>query len=105
MGLPPAEGAPPTDRTLWFVDGVRPTDSALRADQREKVRLLVEAIDALPRRCRKIVILRKLELIPQSEVAARLGISEKGVENLLSRGLSRCRQYLRKRGVHNFLND
>lgn len=68
----------------------------------EKIQLLIEAIDALPARCREVVILRKLRLVPQREVAARLGISEKGVENQLARGLERCRAFLRKRGVTDF---
>jgi RNA polymerase sigma-70 factor (ECF subfamily) len=68
----------------------------------EKIRLLSEAIDALPDRCREVVILRKLRLLPQREVAARLGISESGVEIQLARGLERCRAFLRKRGAGEF---
>lgn len=71
----------------------------------EKIRLLIEAIDALPRRCREVVIQRKLKLLPQREVAERLGISEKGVEIQLSRGLERCREFLRDRGVTNFFRN
>lgn len=68
--------------------------------QNEKVQLLVQAIDSLPPRCREIVILRKIKLIPQREVAMRLGISEKAVENMLSRGLMRCRRFLIRRGLN-----
>lgn len=68
----------------------------------EKIQLLIAAIDSLPRRCREVVILRKLKLVPQRDVAARLGISEKGVENQLARGIERCRIYLEKRGVTDF---
>jgi RNA polymerase sigma-70 factor (ECF subfamily) len=67
----------------------------------EKVQLLIDAIDSLPARCREIVIQRKLKLASQKEVAAMFGISEKGVENQLARGLTRCRKYLRRRGVQN----
>jgi RNA polymerase sigma-70 factor (ECF subfamily) len=65
----------------------------------EKVRLLADAIDALPARCREVVVLRKLKLLSQRETAERLGISEKGVENQLARGLERCRAHLRRRGL------
>jgi RNA polymerase sigma factor (sigma-70 family) len=69
----------------------------------EKIALLIAAIDALPARCREVVILRKLKLLSQRETAARLGISEKGVENQLARGLERCRCYLRHHGArHHF---
>jgi len=73
--------------------------------QHEKVQLLIRAIDSLPPRCREIVILRKIKLIPQREVALQLRISEKGVENLLARGLIRCRDFLRKRGLQNLFGD
>jgi RNA polymerase sigma factor (sigma-70 family) len=65
----------------------------------EKVSVLIEAIDALPARCREVVILRKLKFMSQRDVSVRLGISEKGVEIQLARGLHRCREFLRKRDV------
>ena len=71
----------------------------------EKMELLIAAIDALPGRCREVVILRKLQLVPQREVAERLGISEKGVEIQLARGLGRCRAYLQARGLRSLFND
>lgn len=71
----------------------------------EKIQLLVAAIDRLPAKCREVVVLRKLHLLPQREVAERLGISEKGVEIQLSRGLARCRDYLRARGVDRLFCD
>jgi len=70
----------------------------------EKVQLLIEAIDALPARCREVVVLRKLKLVSQRETAAHLGISEKGVENQLARGIARCRGFLRRRGVTNLFD-
>ncbi|MBI4623324.1 MAG: RNA polymerase sigma factor [Verrucomicrobia bacterium] len=69
----------------------------------EKVELLIAAIDALPARCREVVILHKLKLLPVREVAAKLGISEKGVEIQLKRGLVRVRECLRRRGIGSLL--
>ena len=80
-------------------EGTSITESVSRA---ERVGLLVDAIDALPPRCREVMILRKLKFLPQREVALRLGISEDGVEIQLTRGLARCREYLRRRGVSAF---
>jgi len=82
----------------------KPTASAL-ASRAERVQLLIDAIDSLPSRCREVVILRKLKFVPQREVAARLGISEKGVEIQLTRGLGRCRDYLARHGVDSFFGD
>lgn len=70
--------------------------------RRERIQLLIDAIDALPARCREVVVLRKLKLVSQRETAALLRISEKGVENQLARGLERCREYLCRRGVTDF---
>jgi RNA polymerase sigma-70 factor (ECF subfamily) len=70
-----------------------------RIGEDEKVALLIAAIDALPARCREVVVLRKLKLLSQRETAAQLGISEKGVENQLARGLERCRTWLRRHGA------
>jgi RNA polymerase sigma-70 factor (ECF subfamily) len=66
---------------------------------REKVALLAEALAMLPARCREIVILRKLHCLPQREVAAQLGLSERTVENQLARGVKRCEQFFRQRGA------
>ena len=67
--------------------------------QQEKVDLLVAAVNGLPARCRDVVILHKFQFLTAREVAARLGISEKGVEIQLQRGLRRVREHLRRRGI------
>lgn len=71
----------------------------------EKVRLLADAIEALPARCRQIVVLRKLKCLPQKQVAAQLGLAEKTVEAQLARGVKRCEEFLRQRGVQGFYSD
>jgi RNA polymerase sigma-70 factor (ECF subfamily) len=64
--------------------------------------LLVQALATLPPRCREVTVLRKLKGIPQREVAARLGIAEKTVEEQVARGVRRCEAWLRKQGVSSF---
>ena len=71
----------------------------------EKIQLLGEAIAALPTRCRTIVILRKLREMPQREVAAQLGISEKAVEAQVSRGIERCARYFQRRSVFSYYDE
>jgi len=61
--------------------------------------LLAEAIHALPKRCRAVMVLRQIEGIPQKEVAARLGLSELTVQKHVVLGLRRCEKFLRRRGV------
>lgn len=72
---------------------------AERAGTNEEIEMLIEAIDALPARCREIVILRKLRGLSQKEIAAQLGISEQTVQVQVVRGVKRCAKYLHHRGV------
>ena len=65
--------------------------------RREELAMLTEAIHALPERCRRVFLLRKIQGLPQREIAARLGISENTVETLVAKGARRCADYLRAR--------
>jgi RNA polymerase sigma-70 factor (ECF subfamily) len=65
----------------------------------QEVALLLDAIDALPRRCREIFILRKLRGLSQKEIAAKLGLSDQTVQVQVGRGAKKCAQFLRRHGV------
>ncbi len=65
----------------------------------EGMRQLAAAIDALPARCREIVIMRRVQLLPQKEIARRLGISEQTVEQQVARGVKRVSEHLARRGM------
>lgn len=67
-------------------------------DSRERIRLLARAIAALPPQCAKVFILRKMQGLSQKDIAIRLNISVKTVENHVALGLSRCRAYMRAYG-------
>lgn len=67
-------------------------------DSRERIRLLARAIAALPPQCAKVFILRKMQGLPQKEIAVRLNISVRTVENHVALGLSRCRAFIRDHG-------
>jgi RNA polymerase sigma factor (sigma-70 family) len=67
-------------------------------DSRERIRLLARAIAALPPQCAKVFILRKMQGLSQKEIAVRLNISVRTVENHVATGLSRCRVYMREHG-------
>ena len=69
----------------------QPLDDAVeRADLRAR---LDAAIAALPERCRLVMHLRWREQLRHAEIAAIMGISVKGVENQLARGLAAIRQH------------
>lgn len=58
-----------------------------RLDARQELKRLAAAFDRLPARCREVVWLRRVEELPQKEVAARLGIGEKTVEKQMAKGI------------------
>jgi RNA polymerase sigma-70 factor (ECF subfamily) len=68
----------------------------------EKLSLLAQAIVSLPTRMRQVFTLHKVEGLSQAEVAERLGISPKTVENLVGRGIRRCRLFLLRNGIEHF---
>ena len=87
-----------TDSLVRCVVDDRP-DVAEVACTRQEIELLLQAIEALPRRCREIVVLRKIQGISQKEIAAQLGLSAQTVQVQARRGLRRCDEYLRRHGV------
>lgn len=56
------------------------------AGGREALARLARALDRLPDRCREVVWLRRIEDLPQKEIARRMGISEKTVEKHIAKG-------------------
>jgi RNA polymerase sigma-70 factor (ECF subfamily) len=65
-------------------------EQALEADRRAK--LLVEAIEALPPKCREVFVMRMHDELPQDEIARRLGISRNMVDRHLRIAIQRCRK-------------
>src|SRR3546814_11065099 len=60
-----------------------------RLDAHQILHRLGAAFDRLPPRCRAVVWLRRVEELPQKEVAARLGISQKTGEKQVAQGVRR----------------
>lgn len=58
----------------------------------EKLLNISKAIESLPPQCQKVVVMRKVFGFTHSEIASRMGISTKTVENHLTRGLQRCQE-------------
>jgi RNA polymerase sigma factor (sigma-70 family) len=54
---------------------------------REEIRQLQKALDALPPRCRQIVVWRKIDGMSQREVARKLGVTEEVVESQVARAM------------------
>ena len=62
------------------------------ASSAQGVNALLAAIDALPVRCREGFILHKFDGLPHSEVAERMGISRKMVEQHIKLAMGACRR-------------
>lgn len=57
------------------------------ASGRAELRRMVDALEALPPRCREVVVLRKVDGLSQREVADRMGITEDTVEKQIAKGM------------------
>jgi RNA polymerase sigma-70 factor (ECF subfamily) len=54
---------------------------------RDELTRLQTAVDALPPRCREVIVLRKFKGLSQREVAAHMGITEDTVERQVMNGV------------------
>lgn len=69
-----------------------PPEQADEAFERADIRSRLDAaLASLPERCRLVMHLRWHEQMPYAEIASVMGISVKGVENQLARGLAAIR--------------
>lgn len=68
-------------------------------DRQQRLELLIEAVTALPERCREVMMLRHLDGLAYKEIAQRLGISPETVKIHMIRGVRACTAFLRERGL------
>lgn len=73
-----------------LIDEISPEQ---RLNARQELRHLAAAFDRLPDRCREVVWLRRVEELPQKEVALRMGIGEKTVEKQVAKGMRLIAEY------------
>jgi RNA polymerase sigma-70 factor, ECF subfamily len=92
---PIAIGCDDTSRAVIDRRLVAPQSSpSQQAARRERAELLAEALDTLPETYREVIVLRNLEGLSFSDVAARMGRTEDSVKNIWLRALSRLRRML-----------
>lgn len=68
-------------------------------ERQERLELLLEAILALPERCRQVMILRHLDGLAYKEIAGHLGISRETVKVHMIKGVKDCTQFFEQRGL------
>jgi RNA polymerase sigma-70 factor (ECF subfamily) len=73
------------------IEALAPFDDAPSPERQASARIELsrvrQLVNGLPERCRRIFELRKIEGLPQREIAERLGVSESVVENEGARGV------------------
>jgi RNA polymerase sigma factor (sigma-70 family) len=79
------------------VASVAPSAFHVVAAQQE-FRLLQEAVRELPEKCRAVFLLYRGHGLSMREIAVRLGIAEKTVENHIAKAMRHCRMRLRAAG-------
>lgn len=67
--------------------------------RQQELRLLAEAVQTLPTRCRQVLTLRLLYALSHREIALSLDISEHTVKAQLAKGMRRCAAFLEARGL------
>lgn len=69
------------------------------AEREQRLELLLEAILALPERCRQVMMLRHLDGLAYKEIAERLEISPETVKVHMIKGVKDCTRFFRQRGL------
>jgi RNA polymerase sigma-70 factor (ECF subfamily) len=65
----------------------------------QELEILADAVRTLPDRCRQVIMLRYLDGLAYKEIAAQLGISTETVKTQMAKGVQRCADYFRDRGL------
>lgn len=68
-------------------------------NQQQELAILAEAVQALPPRCRQVLVLRYFDGLSYKEIAARLGISPETVKVHIASGMQRCSDYFDRHGL------
>jgi RNA polymerase sigma factor (sigma-70 family) len=68
-------------------------------EREQRLEALLEAMLALPERCRQVMMLRHLDGLAYKEIAVRLGISPETVKVHMIKGLKDCTRFFHRRGL------
>ena len=71
----------------------RPDAEAVAA-ARERICILIEAVNELPPRCREVFLLSRFDDLSNGQIAERLGISRNMVEKHVIKAMVHCRRRL-----------
>ncbi len=66
-------------------------------DSESRMLVFTEAVEALPKQCRQVFVMKKVYGYSHKEIASRLGISISTTEKHVATGLKRCNTYIRNK--------
>lgn len=81
---------PPQDAAQELAPGPRNWEPETALSSQQGILALAQAIDQLPTRCREAFMLNRFDGLSYAEVAARMGISVKAVEQHIKLALDAC---------------
>jgi RNA polymerase sigma-70 factor (ECF subfamily) len=67
--------------------------------QQQELEILSQAMQALPTRCRQVIMLRYLKGFSYKEIASTLGVSSETVKTHMAKGVKLCTDYFAARGL------
>lgn len=70
-----------------------------RLERQQRLQVLNDAMEALPERCRQVIMLRHLDGLSYKEIAAQLRISPETVKVHIVRGVRACLGHFRANGL------
>lgn len=68
-------------------------------EHQQRLESLLEAVSALPERCRQVMMLRHLDGLSYKEIARQLGISPETVKVHMVKGVRECVAFFREQGL------
>jgi RNA polymerase sigma-70 factor (ECF subfamily) len=77
----------------------------VQLDDRRRFEAFCAAVDQLPPLCRRVFVLRKVYKLSHQEIAEVLGVTHSTIEKHVAKGLVRCRDYLRRAGMLDALDN
>jgi RNA polymerase sigma-70 factor (ECF subfamily) len=89
----------PIDETHDFHPLDEPAGIIESLERQQRLEALLEAISALPDRCREVMMLRYLDGFTVRQIAGRLGIAFGTVKNHLLKGVYTCSRHFERRGL------
>ncbi len=74
-------------------------DASELVNRDQELAILADAVRALPARCRQVIVLRWFDGLAYKQIATRLSISPGTVKVHIAKGMRRCIEYFRQRGL------